>query len=252
MATDPTQRPAPPAALAEPPSDEPPADESAGDEPAGDEPPSEPPEAPPPHPLDKVPGLKRLVRTHSIWLDVQGKRVIVEGRVVFRQGALEMFACPAGTKEHESVVAVDCKAFHVHAALVALGAKPIHPVRFDPEYVPARGTEVAIEVLWRDREGANRRAPAQSWVKEHRTGKTLQHNWVFGGSQFWKEPDSPREVYLAEDGDLICVSNFTTATLDVPIKSSAEAEQVLFMANTEKIPAIGTRVRLVLTPLLNK
>jgi hypothetical protein len=200
--------------------------------------------------LDKLEALKRPFPNYDVWIDPKRKQVVVEGYICLREGALEMFACPQGTKEHESVVALNCKAFHVHAALLAVGAEPIHPVKFDPEYVPARGTEVRVEVLWRDRQGNNRRAPAQKWIKDHKTGKLLEHNWIFGGSQFWKEPGTDRELYLAEDGDLICVSNFTTATLDVPIKSSAEAEHVLFVANTPEIPALKTRVRLVLTPLL--
>ena len=200
--------------------------------------------------LDKVEGLKRILRDYDVWIDLKRKLVIAEGYVCLREGALEMFACPTGTKEHESIVALNCKAFHIHAALVAVGAKPVHPVKFDPEYVPAQGTSVKIDVLWRDREGKNRRVSARKWVKDHKTGKLLEHDWVFGGSQFWKEPGSPKELYLAEDGDLICVSNFTTATLDLPIESSAEAEDVLFVANTPEIPALKTRVRLVLTPVL--
>ena len=40
-----------------------------------------------------------------------------------REGPLEMFACPSGTKEHESVVAVLSKSREIHAALLAIGAQ---------------------------------------------------------------------------------------------------------------------------------
>lgn len=242
------------AAAAQPPAAQPPAPQPPAPDPVPVPAPAGPFKKQPgkPSELDKIPSLTKLGKDHAVWIDLKRKQIIVEGYVCLREGALEMFACPIGTKEHESIVALNCKAYHIHAALLALDAKPISPVKFVPEYVPAQGTEVKIEVLWRDREGRKRRVPAQKWVKDHKTGKLLEHNWIFGGSQFWREPESAREVYMAEDGDLICVSNFTTATLDVPIKSSAEAEHVLFMANTPEIPSLRTRIRLVLTPILKK
>ncbi len=41
---------------------------------------------------------------------------------------------------------------------------------------------------------------------------------------------------MAESGDLICVSNFTTAMLDIPIESSQSNEGLMFEASTGKIP----------------
>jgi hypothetical protein len=63
----------------------------------------------------------------------------------------------------------------------------------------------------------------------------------------WKDPDTGTEQYLAESGDLICVSNFTTATLDLPIRSSQANSSLLFTAFTDRIPPEQTPVRLVLT-----
>jgi hypothetical protein len=74
--------------------------------------------------------------------------------------------------------------------------------------------------------------------------------WVFAGSGFWKDPETGKEYYMAEAGDLICVSNFTTATLDVPIESTQANEGLKFEANPDKVPALGTPVRIVLTPKL--
>ncbi|GIW99335.1 MAG: hypothetical protein KatS3mg111_2668 [Pirellulaceae bacterium] len=51
---------------------------------------------------------------------------------------------------------------------------------------------------------------------------------------------------MAEGGDLICVSNFSTATLDVPFESSQVNAGLMFAAFTERIPERGTPVRLVL------
>ncbi len=52
-----------------------------------------------------------------------------------------------------------------------------------------------------------------------------------------------------EAGDLICVSNFPDAMLDLAIKSTdKQAEGLLFEAWTEGIPPRGTEVTMELVP----
>lgn len=207
--------------------------------------------APPgrPAPSPDPEGLIRLSRDHDIWIDAKRKVVIVDGTICLREGALEMFACPRGTKEHESIVALHAKAWHVHAALLAVGATAGKPVSFDPTYRPATGSEIEVLIEWTDAEGKPHKARAQEWIKNAETGKELTHPWVFGGSTFWKDPTTGKDLYLAEDGDLICVSNFTTATLDLPIKSTADAAGLVFSAFTDRIPPLQTKVRLTLRPV---
>lgn len=215
------------------------------------------PELPPPE------GAKRLIPDEFVWVDVKRRLVYVDGYVALRDGYLEMFACPANTKEHESIVAVRSRAQTVHAGLLAVGAKPGHPVEYQPEFRPATGDVIEVEVLWLDekqlvelaehgleprQELAWKRARAQEWIRNLKTKKQMTEPWVFGGSGFWKEESTGRRHYMAEAGDLICVSNFTTAMLDVPIESSQANEGLLFAADEAKIPPLGAPVRLVLSP----
>jgi len=196
----------------------------------------------------KKSGLVRIGKDAAVWIDPKRKVVVVDGEVVLREGQLEMFACPKSTKEHESVVAVYTKAYVVHAALLAVGAKTGHPVRFSPKYVPASGTEVDIVVSWTDKDGKRHKDRAQDWIRHVGTGKPMKHKWVFAGSGFWVDEETGQRHYQAEGGDLICVSNFSTATLDLPIKSSRENSDLLFECFSENIPPLGTKVRLVLVP----
>lgn len=195
-------------------------------------------------------GAQALPKPDKVWIDPQNKLVYVDGYVSLRRGMLEMFACPIGTKEHESVVAVFSRAQTIHAALLAVGAQVGHPARFRPEFKPAAGTEIEIEVRWQDADKKWHQAKAQDWVKDIRTGKPMTHPWVFAGSGFWKDEETGREFYKAEAGDLICVSNFSTAMLDIPAESSQVNDGLLFEANTERIPRLATPVRLVLHPKL--
>ncbi|MFV2069023.1 MAG: YdjY domain-containing protein, partial [Pirellulales bacterium] len=167
-----------------------------------------------------------------------------------REGPLEMFACTRGTKEHESVVSIRVKAYMVHAALLAIGAEPGHPAQFTPAYRPASGTPVKITVEWIDTAGKQHRTGAQQWIRNARTGKAMSQGWVFAGSGFWTDEQTGKKYYQAEGGDFICVSNFPSAMLDLPIESSQANDALLFEAFTKQIPPLGTPVRLVLTPTL--
>jgi hypothetical protein len=200
-------------------------------------------------PLSKdPPGMKRLMPEYDVWIDPKNKRVVMDGTVVLREGQLEMFACPLGTKEHESIVAVDTKAYAVHAALLAVGAEVGTPVQFQPEYKPATGAEIDIELVYRDAQGKVHRDRAQDWIRNVKTGKAMELPWVFAGSGFWTDEADGRKYYMAEQGDFICVSNFPSAMLDLPVESSQDNAQLLHEAFTDHIPPLGTRVRLVLTP----
>jgi hypothetical protein len=193
-------------------------------------------------------GLKKLFEKSDVWLDTKRKAVVVDGQVCLTMGQLEMFACPKGTKEHESIVSLNCLAEEVHAGLLAAGAKPGTPVSFNPDYKAATGQIIDVYVLWKDAQGEKRQARAQDWVRQTATGKTMQHDWVFAGSGFWKDPDTGLEHYRANGGDLICLSNFPTATLDLPIESSQANADLMFQAHSDAIPPKGTKVRVVLIP----
>jgi hypothetical protein len=202
---------------------------------------------------DAVPeGLTKLSKINDVWLDTKRKAVVLDGQVCLREGQLEMFACPKGTKEHESVVSLNCKAEEVHAGLLAVGAKPGAPVTFAPEYKPASGQIIDIYVLWKDADGGKHQVRAQEWIKDIKTQKAMTHDWVFAGSGFWKDEETGQEHYKANGGDLVCVSNFVTATLDLPVESSQANGELEFEAFAGQIPPRGTKVRVVFIPRVQK
>ena len=197
-------------------------------------------------------GLVKLSKEHQVWIDPKRKWVVVDGVVCLREGQLEMFACPRDTKEHESIISVHSNGKDVHTALLAVGARVGHPVKFDPKYVPATGTVVDIVLLWRDKKNQKQVMRAQDWVQSIRTKKTLAYPWVFGGSGFWTDQTTGQRHYYGDGGDFICVSNFPSAMLDLPVQSSQANSSLTFVAHTENIPPEGTKVRLVLIPRLVK
>jgi hypothetical protein len=207
---------------------------------------------PPKSPTDPTAQLKRLMPKYDVFIDSKNKQVVMEGDVCLVKGFLEMFACLKGTKEHESVVAVRTKAFVVHAALLALGAKPGSPAKFEPKYAPATGPKVGVQVYWTDEKGNRRTARGQEWVRDVKTKKAMTYDWVFAGSGFYVDEESKRQFYQADSGDFICVSNFPSAMLDIPVESSSDNDNLMFEAFTENIPPKGTKVMVVLTPEIEK
>ncbi len=198
------------------------------------------------------PGANSLSKTNNLWVDRKRHRVYVDGYVAMREAGLEMFACPVGTKEHESVVATLAKAKEVHAALLAIGAKPGKPASFESEFVPPSGQTIRVWVCWRDEAGKFKVVDARKWVLKVGAETEMKAEWVFSGSGFWKDPADGREYYRADGGDMICVSNFTTAMIDVNTPSSADAGQLQYFPFTDRIPPRGTPIRLVLVPLPEK
>jgi hypothetical protein len=116
--------------------------------------------------------------------------------------------------------------------------------RWEPVF-PVRAAEVAA-----DRDFVTRPSPEGKQIEQLIVvGGPLEHEWIFAGSQMGQNPETGREFYLADrSGDFICVSNFPTATLDLPIESSADNQNLSFEAMTENIPPKGTPVRMILTP----
>lgn len=255
----------------------------------------------------------------TVLIDVSGKRVLLKAKVVLREGLLEMFCCLKQTKEHESILAVDSKAYTIHTALLAIGAKPGRPVRFVPKYKPAIGQRIDIFVQWTDKTGKLHRAPAQHWIRhatrrfyvarleklpagfklppkselrydeknheltwygrmtarqrdallklsndgpyqkairsffQRSQPRPMRAHWIFTGSRLFTDKRTGKNIYQAEGGDLICVSNFATAMIDVDIRSSASAgEGLLFEPDPTQVPPLGTAVTIELIPFVAK
>lgn len=195
-----------------------------------------------------APEKKRVELAKNIFLETEGaaRRVVVLGKVVLREGQLEGLITRKGTKEHEYVLAVDADARIIHAALLAARAKPGKPVQFEPKFMPASGSEIKITLRYKkDKETVT--VAGQEWVRNVKTKKPLDQNWVFAGSCEVADMDNPKKtIYLANDGDLACVCNMETAMLDLPVASPTALEERVYDANTAKIPPIGTEVEIIL------
>ena len=186
----------------------------------------------------------------ALRFDKVNGRVIIDAEVVLRDGPLEMLLCPRKSKEHESIFAADVKPHDVHAALLLVGALPGKPIQFDPPRPPA-GQRIKI---WIEREDSGKTVliDAREWLRDEQAKRSMTSDFVFVGSQFVRAPGSERTFYVGDDGYLVCVANFPGAVIDVSQMSTAnDAEQKSFVPFTERIPERGTKVRVILEPVVD-
>jgi len=213
------------------------------------------PAAAPPKPDSTKAEIKKVELGKNLFLEVQGKqrRVLVSATVCLQKGPLELLLTRKDTKEHEAILSADVDARKLRMTLELAGAKAGSPVRFEPRYQPAHGSRIKITLDYERKGGKVVSDRAQDWIRDGSTKKVLAHEWVFGGSRLVPNPlDANKPIFLANDGDLVCISNFESALLDLPIKSSKLNAELVFEANSDRIPPVGTKVTVVLEPVAEK
>jgi hypothetical protein len=205
----------------------------------------------------------------GVTINVPERCVDVDGSVCLHRGTLELVACTKGTKEHESIVAIEAKPKHLHAALLLLGAKPGSPATreqlgdqaerwFD---VPPSGGPVDVFLVLKDSEGKLVEHPISDFIapSAKRSGasssadkpaKFPTHTFLFAGSVLSGDGPGPRRYLSDESGNVISLSTFGDELLCLPAIHSQDAEALLWQVNSANLPAVGSNVTLRLRPQL--
>ena len=185
--------------------------------------------------------------------------VFVKGNVALRQGFLEQLVCFKGTREHESLVVVNVAASHIHAALLAVGARAGHPGIWsrdkatvnDLKLEPPTGDIIGVQVEY-VLDGVSHRCDLGEWIEDARhKDKFNNASFVFAGSHF--EPDGRGgQRYTADvTGSTVGLVTFGDELVAYAqvIPDQAEISQPRWQANTARIPAQGSDVVLILKPI---
>ena len=212
-----------------------------------------------------------LTTLPGIVVDTEKGEVRLEGKVCLREGALELVVCSEGTREHESIVAVKARPSHVTFALALLGLEPGQPAHWTEAgaFSPPAGETLEISARFftvsdeekarvdkRIAEGAKpenievrktllKEVPA--WKLLRLTGSEVEVTrpieWVYVG-----RPEKNMLVAADREGTVVCLSNFVEAVIDVPFESTAVNADLLYEANPDVVPPVGTPVELVIRP----
>ncbi len=189
-------------------------------------------------PVEFVTGLR---------IDWSDRHIEIDAKVVFREGPLELFACIAQTREHESIVIVKPRPLHVFQALGLIGLDFGSPVTYDEKtekWNSASGDRLSIEVKYA-RAGVERTEPIERWMLDAKTNKSPDPiEWVFAGSRYFDKKKFGADF----EGTVICVVDFETAIIAPRDLHSSSNEQLWLVANTEEIPPLGTPCTIIIRP----
>ncbi|MFQ5490096.1 MAG: YdjY domain-containing protein [Phycisphaerae bacterium] len=191
---------------------------------------------------------RRTVFATGVTIDWRAPQVELAGRVVLDQGLLELFACSRGTREHESIVAVDAQPQHIYQALGLIGLTPGRPVTYDPDadhWRPPTGDRLSVDVRFAAGQ-THQMVSAWSWLLNAETNRpATPRHWIFSGSRTF-----PGDVFGADaDGTVVCVVDFDTALIGLAEPHSADNALLWVAANPKTVPAPGTPCTLILRPV---
>lgn len=203
----------------------------------------------------------------GVAINVQERCVDVESSVCLDRGALELVACTKGSKEHESIIAIEAKPMHIHAALLLLGAKPGSPATRQELGdqsgrwidVPPSGGLVDVFLLLKGEEGKRVEHPISDFItrSSNRSDDSGSadpeagiptHTFLFAGSVLHGDGPAPRRYLSDESGNVISLSTFGDELLCLPAVHSHENEALLWQVDATKLPSVGSNVTLRLRP----
>jgi hypothetical protein len=190
---------------------------------------------------------------------VKEQAVLIPVSPAIDTGILEYLAVTKGGKTYESVLAADCDAKDLHAALLLINAKPGGvTTREDSIRTPViRGDTMVCEVVYRDAKGKTITIPALDLVRHCNPGKRAEGEavkkkirWLFIGSQ---------EVDLDGKGKMTLASALEGSLISIIIDPSVEiclseltdnpyrGEQQGFCVDEKKIKALPKTFLLKIT-----
>jgi hypothetical protein len=197
--------------------------------------------------------------------------VDVDATICLREGALELIACTKDTKEHESIIRVEARPIHIHAALLLLGAEPGNPAMrrlVDEESgrwvdIPPRGGAVDVFLVFKDKEGKTVERPISDFIvrsdhddsgpsgsgdQEQDDTRFPTHTFLFAGSILHGDGSGPRRYLSEESGNVISIVTFGDEVLCLPEYHSADNFALMWSIDPTHLPALDTKVTLRLKP----
>lgn len=203
----------------------------------------------------------------GVTINVQERCVDVAATVCLRHGSLELVACTKGTKEHESIVAIEAKPMHIHAALLLLGAKPGSPAtrqQLEDQAgrwveVPPSGGPVDVFLVLKGEEGRTVEHPISDFIASssnrsddaastEEEARFPTHTFLFAGSVLYGDGPGPRRYLSDDSGNVISLSTFGDEVLCLPEIHSHDNRALMWRVNAKDLPAVGSNVTLRLRP----
>lgn len=184
--------------------------------------------------------------------------VDIDANICLEEGMLELVACTRGSKEHESIVAVDATARDIHAALLLLGTKagrPAHSRSIGNEgtmwvpVAPSGGPVDAFLVFKDESSGKWFESPVNEFMVNESGESFPSHTFLFAGSELIPDENGGHNRYLADrSGNVMSITTFGDEVLCLPDIQSHDNATLNWSIAGNKLPEVGTQITLRLRP----
>lgn len=218
--------------------------------------------------LEKVPAdLTEKIRVifPHITIHAVERRVDVEAVVCLEEGFLELIACGRDSKEHESVIMVEAKPSHIHAALLLIGAQAGNPAMRKPldeegtrwENLPPQGQPIKVSLVFTKEGEKPMERPISNFIapsinppglREASGGENkFPDTFLFTGSMFHGEAEDRK--YIADfSGHVISVATFGDEVFSLSEIHGQDNSSLSWQIKPGSLPQLGTKVILRLRP----
>lgn len=180
----------------------------------------------------------RPIEIGAVQVDAATRTVILTGFVNLAQGPIELLACGAGGKRHESVFVIEAHPVDIQSALILIGAKAGPPMP-DLGKGPPLGSRLDIRIEW-EQDGVRRQEPAEYFIFQVKRGRPMVPTaWVFTGSVIEKGRFKAQieESFIATYWDPWAIIN---------IESDVGADDELLAVHEIRVPLVGTPIRMLI------
>jgi hypothetical protein len=205
----------------------------------------------------------------GVTINPDGRFVDVQSVVCLTEGHLELIACAKDSREHESIVMVEAKPSHIHAALLLIGAQPGNPAIRKPVDeeatrwvdIPPTGQDVRVTLLIPDEKGVMQERPVSDFLTSAKdepglpeTGgkvKRFPDTFLFAGSFTHQEGDT--KTYLGDaNGNVISISTFGDEVMCLSGHHAQDNESLSWKIKPGSLPEIGSKATLRLRPVFTQ
>ncbi len=183
----------------------------------------------------------------GIRIDYRVPQVEIDGEVILREGALELFAYAKSPtpKEHESIILLRCSPEAIYQALGLIGLTPGKPPRYFPDTKktrPATGDAVDVFVRY-EKNGRTIEESACDWMFDVKRKSPMHRtHWIFTGSERMDDGSFAANI----EGTVVTVVDFPSSLLCLPTPHTDADAELWLKANTTAVPPIKTTVALIL------
>lgn len=198
-----------------------------------------------------------------ISIDSTERRVDVEAVVCLTNGFLELVACGKDSKEHESLVMVEAKPSHIHAALLLIGAQAGNPAMRKPldkegtrwAHLPPRGQPVKISLVIPKEGGEAVERSISDFIAPSEdesgfrtdVGTKFPDTYLFTGSH--AQGEGEERQYLGDfSGHVASIATFGDEVLSLSEVHAQDNGSLAWQIKPDSLPELGTKVILRLRP----